>query len=224
VFNRFSQADSSITRKQGGLGLGLAIVRHLTELHGGTIRAQSSGVGQGATFIVRLPLNPVYAEHGGREPGLLVGVSKAPVESPPVLNGVQVLAVDDEPDAREFLAVCLEKNGAEVRSVASAAEALEMLKRWHPSVLVADIGMPEADGYTLIQKIREQEPGGAARLPAVALTAYAQAEDRNQALSAGYQVHVPKPVEPAELIAIVADLVRHSGKPSVNLKSAQSQR
>jgi signal transduction histidine kinase/ActR/RegA family two-component response regulator len=223
VFNRFSQADSSIMRKQGGLGLGLAIVRHLVELHGGTIRAQSPGEGQGATFVVRLPLNPVYAEQSGAEPRHLAAGSEASIESPLVLNGVQVLAVDDEPDAREFLAICLEKSGAEVRSVASAAEALEMLKRWHPSVLVADIGMPEEDGYTLIQKIRTQELGGIARIPAVALTAYAQAEDRRQALSAGYQVHVPKPIEPAELIAIIADLARHSVKPSVNLKSAHGQ-
>jgi CheY-like chemotaxis protein len=223
VFNRFSQADSSIMRKQGGLGLGLAIVRHLVELHGGTVRAQSPGEGQGATFVVRLPLNPVYAEQSGAEPRHLAAGSEASIESPLVLNGVQVLAVDDEPDAREFLAICLEKSGAEVRSVASAAEALEMLKRWHPSVLVADIGMPEEDGYTLIQKIRTQELGGIARIPAVALTAYAQAEDRRQALSAGYQVHVPKPIEPAELIAIIADLARHSVKPSVNLKSAHGQ-
>jgi signal transduction histidine kinase/CheY-like chemotaxis protein len=223
VFNRFSQADSSITRKQGGLGLGLAIVRHLVELHGGTIRAQSPGEGQGATFVVRLPLNPVYAEQSGSEPRHPAS-GEVRIESPPVLNGVQVLAVDDEPDAREFLAICLEKSGAEVRSVASAAEALDMLKRWHPSVLVADIGMPEEDGYTLIQKIREQEPGGVAQIPAVALTAFAQTEDRSQALSAGYQVHVPKPVEPAELIAIVADLARHSGEPSIKLKSAHGQR
>jgi len=224
VFNRFSQADSSITRKQGGLGRGLGIVRHLAELHGGTIRAQSPGEGQGAAFIVKLPLSPAYAEQSVSEAGHPVAGSKVSVESPPVLNGVQVLAVDDEPDVREFLAICLEKSGAEVRSVASAAEALEMLKRWHPSVLVADIGMPEEDGYALIQKIRAQEPGGVARIPAIALTAYAQAEDRSQALSAGYQVHVPKPVEPAELIAIVADLARHSGEPSVNLKSAQASR
>jgi signal transduction histidine kinase/CheY-like chemotaxis protein len=223
VFNRFSQADSSITRKQGGLGLGLAIVRHLVELHGGTIRAQSPGEGQGATFVVRLPLSPVYSEQSGSEPGYPVASGKVPVEYPPVLSGLQILAVDDEPDVREFLAVCLEKSGAEVRAVASAAEALEVLKRWQPSVLVADIGMPEEDGYTLIQKIRTHELGGLARIPAVALTAYAQAEDRRQALSAGYQVHVPKPVEPAELIAVIADLARHSSESSVNLKPAQGQ-
>jgi CheY-like chemotaxis protein len=195
----------------------------LVELHGGTIRAQSPGEGQGATFVVRLPLSPVYSEQSGSEPGHSVASGKVPVEYPPVLSGVQILAVDDEPDVREFLAVCLEKSGAEVRAVASAAEALEVLKRWQPSVLVADIGMPEEDGYTLIQKIRTQELGGLARIPAVALTAYAQAEDCRQALSAGYQVHVPKPVEPAELIAVIADLARHSSESSVNLKPAQGQ-
>jgi len=211
VFERFLQADNSITRSYGGLGLGLAIVRHLVELHGGTVKAESPGEGQGATFIVQLPLL-----EGDRDPDLLtekpgnvsIGESASSLDgsSGMLLQGVRVLVVDDEADARELLTTLLGQYGAEVIAVTSASEALEALHRLKPNVLVSDIGMPEEDGYTLIRQIRmlKAEQGG--RIPAVALTAYARTEDRTQALLAGFQLHVPKPVNPDELAVVVANL------------------
>ncbi|MFH7026504.1 MAG: PAS domain S-box protein [Heteroscytonema crispum UTEX LB 1556] len=195
VFDRFRQADSSRTRTYGGLGLGLAIVRHLVELHGGTVRATSPGIGQGATFTVKLPLFSSPSPPQLNSPTLSVS-----------LNGLRILVVDDEPDARELLNVALQQYGAEVKTVASAQEALTALQELQPNVLVSDIGMPEEDGYTLIRKIRALDINQGGQIPAVALTAYAADEDRAKALLAGFQLHVSKPVNPIELATLVANL------------------
>jgi len=202
VFERFRQADSSSTRSYGGLGLGLAIVRHLVELHGGIIYADSPGEQQGATFTLKLPLlkspplNPCGSGHL---------CACAPL--PPSLLGVRVLVVDDQVDSREFVSTVLEQYQAEVRAVASVREALQVIPEWKPDVLVSDIGMPQEDGYSLIRKLRSQPQEQGGNIPAAALTAYARAEDRVRAIQEGYQLHLPKPVEPAELATVVASLV-----------------
>jgi PAS domain S-box-containing protein len=205
VFERFRQADSSSTRSHGGLGLGLAIVRHLVELHGGTVRAESPGIGQGATFIVTLPLKPALKP---TTPEQLSPTTTHEVAENclPTLEGLRVLVVDDEVDARELIKAMLQPLGVEVMAAASAIEALIALQAFQPDVLVSDIGMPGENGYALIRQLRalSEEQGG--RIPAVALTAYARAEDRTQALLAGFQLHVPKPVNQAELAAVVANL------------------
>lgn len=205
VFERFRQADSSITRSYSGLGLGLAIVRHLVELHGGTVRAESQGEGKGATFIVRLPLMPVRIEAQESE-RVHPAVSGAVPFNPPALEGIEVLVVDDEADSRVFMTMVLQECGASVTAVGSAGEAIEAIQELKPDVLLSDIGMPGEDGYTLIRKVRALsfEQGG--RIPAAALTAYARAEDRTRSLLEGFQIHLPKPVEPAELAAVVANL------------------
>jgi signal transduction histidine kinase len=213
VFERFRQADSSTTRKYGGLGLGLAIVRHLTELHGGTVAAESPGEGQGATFIVRLPLAVVregestlnQPQHLRFHQPLEDDISP---ESSEDLAGVRVLVVDDEADARDLLTVILRQYGADVKAAGSTPAALGTLKEWLPDVLVSDIGMPDQDGYALIREVRalSLEQGG--DTPAIALTAYARSEDRLKALRSGFHVHVAKPVEPTELSATIAGLVR----------------
>ncbi|MGH8525461.1 MAG: hybrid sensor histidine kinase/response regulator, partial [Gammaproteobacteria bacterium] len=214
VFDRFRQADGSTTRAHGGLGLGLAIVRHLVELHGGTVRAVSAGEGQGATFIVKLPLiitqaRQVLTDVQHEEP-VTTGVET--VMHSPLLKGLRVLIVDDEPDALELVTMMLGRYGAEVRASSSAGEALEYVESWKPGVLVADIGMQGEDGYGLIRKVRalSQERGG--RTPALALTAYARSEDRARALAAGYQVHLAKPVDRTELAAAVANLAGRIGE------------
>jgi len=209
VFDRFRQADGSTTRTHGGLGLGLAIVRHLVELHGGVVTADSDGSGKGATFTVRLPVTsqvetpvPVTID-----PASVPAVSSREITS---LENLRVLIVDDEFDARELVTVMLESCGAVMKSAASSNEALGILETWTPDVLIADIGMPVEDGYGLIRRVRalSKERGG--QTPALALTAYARTEDRIRALSAGYQVHLSKPVDRAELAAVVARLAeRH---------------
>ncbi|HEY9860102.1 MAG TPA: PAS domain S-box protein, partial [Candidatus Obscuribacterales bacterium] len=199
VFEHFRQADASITRKHGGLGLGLAIVRQLVEMHGGTIQAESPGEGQGATFIVRLPLMNVQPSTNE--------VSEIS-DNLTDLNGVRVLVVDDDTDTREFIAFVLEEYGALTTAVASAGEALEALSSLKIDVLVSDIGMPEEDGYTLIRKLRMRSPDEGGGIPAVAVTAYAREEDTKLALLAGFQMHISKPVDPAELASVVAGLVR----------------
>jgi PAS domain S-box-containing protein len=206
VFERFRQADSSSTRSHGGLGLGLAIVRHLVELHGGTVFAESPGIGQGASFIVNLPMRAVYVETTTTAPSKSTDNNEISLNGRLSLDGVRVLVVDDELDARQLLTTVLSQYGAQVIAVASAADALAAVQQFQPDVLVSDIGMPETDGYALIRQLRSlpSEQGG--RIPAVALTAYARAEDRTQALLAGFQLHVSKPVNPAELAAVVANL------------------
>jgi PAS domain S-box-containing protein len=208
VFDRFRQADAKTTRRHGGLGLGLAIVRHLVEMHGGTVRAESAGENLGATFTVSLPLMPAHQYNSGQ--GLPThaagGQSSVPLQCPERLEGLKVLAVDDEADTREVLRTAFEQCGAVVTLAASAVEALKLLLETKPDVLISDIGMPEEDGYELISKVRKLPVESGGKIPAVALTAYARAEDRLRALRAGYQMHVSKPVELAELVAIVARL------------------
>ncbi len=209
VFDRFRQADATTTRSHGGLGLGLAIVRQLVELHGGVVRAKSAGRGQGATFIVQLPLTPIVPDRERpkqRHPAS--NVVPAPFEACAEIAGVTVVVVDDEPDARKLLRRLLEDCEANVFDAANAAEALELVQSRRPDVLVSDIGMPGEDGYSLIRRLRglPAEQGGAT--PAVALTAYARADDRVNVVLAGFQHHLSKPVEPAELIAVVASLAR----------------
>jgi PAS domain S-box-containing protein len=204
VFERFRQAESTTTKVHGGLGLGLAIVRNLVELHGGTIRVESPGVGQGATFIVQLPLISNPSPVSDLEQLALQG--QASLEDSLSLSGLRVLIVDDEIDTREFLVIALEQYGAEVIAAASADEAMRLLERLKPSVMVSDIGMPVEDGYTLIRRIRALAPKQGGTIPAAALTAYVREEDRIQALQAGFQMHVPKPIEPMQLVAVVAKL------------------
>ncbi len=209
VFDRFRQADSSITRRQSGLGLGLAIVRHLVELHGGTVRADSPGLNQGATFRVSLPalVTPIG---GLPKPSDTAAKQAEEIDGEvlPSLRGLKVLAVDDEADAdaRHLLGSLLRMSGAEVRTASSLVEAQALVEAWHPELLVSDIGMPDGSGYDLMRQIRQREKQAGSYLPAVALTAYGRPEDRLRALSAGFQMHVSKPVEPAELIAVVASL------------------
>jgi CheY-like chemotaxis protein len=210
VFDRFRQSDSSSTRRHGGLGLGLAIVRQLVELHGGTVSAESLGEGAGATFKVMLPLLSVHHElHSLETTRSLVG-SHTLTDRQPSLNDLRVLVVDDESDSRELIAVVLTERGAAVTVVGSASEALEEMERQRFDVLVSDIGMPLMDGYALIEKVRQLplERGGG--IPAAALTAYAGVEDRMRALSTGYQMHIPKPVELAELTMVVASLAERN--------------
>ena len=211
VFDRFRQADASTTRAHGGLGLGLAIVKQLVELHGGTVRAKSGGKGQGTTFAVSLPLTVLHPEPESSEPVRRHprgdGATVDPV-SCSRMSGLRVLVVDDEADARGLVRRLLSDCDALVTTAGSAAEAMEQLRRSRPDVLVSDIGMPGEDGYALIRRVRDlpDEEGG--DVPAIALTAYARAEDRVKVLTAGYHMHLAKPVEPAELITVVASLAR----------------
>ena len=198
VFDTFRQADSSSTRDFGGLGLGLAIVRHLVELHGGTVTANSLGAGQGASFTVRLPLMPVP----------LASIAPVSAADPAIaLAGVRVLVVDDDADSLDFLSFVLEQCGALATGATSAAAALLALTQNQFDVLISDIAMPIADGYSLIRQIRLLPPDQNCNIPAIALTAYARDEDRRQSLAAGFQKYLPKPVDPDKLIAIIASLV-----------------
>ncbi len=212
VFDRFRQADSSSTRSHNGLGLGLAIVRQLVELQGGTVQVESPGEGQGATFIVNLPLAPVPEDISSNSP------LPAPVEDEisftktQLLKGLQVLVVDDSPDILELVVIILESNGAEVSAAASVDEALQILKELEPDILVSDVAMPKADGYTLLEQVRLWEAQRGKHIPAIALTGYARDEDRTQALAASFQMHLSEPVEPSELVQAIASLAGRAEK------------
>jgi signal transduction histidine kinase len=206
VFDRFRQEDGSISRRHGGLGLGLAIVRHLVELHAGSVDAQSAGEGKGARFIVRLPV---------REATLMPRIMETPASggmaTPSMLAGLRLLVVDDDPGARELISGMLAGYGAQVMVAEDGQGALKLLFAERPDVLIADLGMPEMDGYALIEQVRALDPDFGGKTPAVAVTAYASPQDRLRALQAGYQNHVAKPVEAEELAIVIASL---AGRPA----------
>jgi PAS domain S-box-containing protein len=207
IFNRFTQGDSSTTREHGGLGLGLAIVRHLVELHGGQVKALSEGLDKGAEFVVDLPISTmsgsrelmdedhVYSSEGGSASTTL-----------PSLAGLRVLAVDDDADTTEVVSAILRSAGAEVITARSAAEAIDLIEREKLDILISDIGMPGEDGYDLVRKLRSGASRTERQIPAIALTAFARSQDRLRVLSAGYQMHVSKPIEPIELVMVVASV------------------
>jgi PAS domain S-box-containing protein len=208
VFDRFRQADGSITRHFTGLGLGLSIVKHLVELHGGSVQAHSEGKGRGSVFSVRLPLIDVLAFDEKENSGLDPAGNGFPNGYPP-LNGLRILIVDDDDQTLEILRVVFRKCRSDVKTAATAAEAFQIAREWHPDVIVSDIGMPGEDGYAFMRKIRNWEKeknAGRPSIKAVALTAYAHADDRQRALDAGFHLHIPKPVEPLDLAALIQTL------------------
>jgi PAS domain S-box-containing protein len=207
VFERFRQEDSSSTRAHGGLGLGLTLVKQLVELHGGSVRAESAGIGRGATFTIVLPCRPAALAPAAtdRHPTSALAV---PLPRSSELTGIRVLVIDDDLDGAILLTTILERAGALVEAAHSAAEGFKQFSTAPPDVLISDIEMPEEDGYSLISRIRAREPAEGGRVPAIALTAYGRREDRLHAIAAGYSMHVPKPVDPAELLTLVASLAR----------------
>jgi len=215
VFDRFWQADSSITRRHGGLGIGLSIVKQLVELQGGTVRATSPGVGQGSTFIVSLPIGALRLGDGEAEspyPSTLSDITREDVSGDIDLTGVRVLVVDDDSDARNLVSQILQLCHAEVKTAASMSDALEEINRRPPHVLLSDLAMPDQDGFDLIRAVRELPPERGGDIPAAALSAFARSEDRRRAIIAGYQTHLAKPVEPSELVAVIASLAGRIGR------------
>jgi len=214
IFERFRQSDMSSTRRVGGLGLGLSLVKHLVELHGGTVEAESAGAGQGSIFTIRLPLRAIYTAPP-TEPKSMASILSAATES---LRGLRALIVDDEEDVRLLLTMTLESYGARTHAISSGRQALELLDRQTPyerfDVLICDIGMPDEDGYSVIRKVRKLPVEKGSQIPAIALTAYGRAEDRVRALGAGFQMHIAKPVEPDELVAVIQSLVKRFGASS----------
>jgi CheY-like chemotaxis protein/two-component sensor histidine kinase len=206
AFERFRQADATSARQHGGLGLGLAIVRHLVELHGGTVRAESDGLGKGTTVTVCLPILSARTRSVERQAALGLEASRTEVRRPRELEGIHILVVDDEPDARELMSELLSSRHANVVTARSVEEALAVVKEHRPDIVISDIGMPGEDGYSLVRRLRALPAEDGGKTPAVALTSYACSEDRTKALVAGFNMHVPKPVEPAELFAVLASL------------------
>jgi len=204
IFDRFRQGDSTTTRPHGGLGLGLALVRHLVDLHGGRVRAASEGPGRGATFVVELPIAMLSSE-AGATPEASAATGALPLQS------VRVLLVDDDADGLDLTTVMLTNSGAQVKTAVSVAAALDVLESWPADVLVSDIEMPREDGYELLRRIRAKERGGRTRLPALALTAYGRPEDRRRTLAAGFNLHLAKPIDPSELVLAVANLAGRTG-------------
>ena len=204
IFERFRQGDSTSTRLYGGLGLGLALVKHIVELHGGTVHAESAGEGMGATFVVELPVSL------GTTPALPTAPSPGPALPAVSLKGLRVLVVDDDSDTLDLFTQMLGETGAEMRTAASARDAMAILAEWRPTVLISDIDMPDEDGYALIRRVRALSPEDGGEIPAVAVTAYGRVEDRVRLLGAGFNMHVPKPVEPAELMVVLATLARRA--------------
>ncbi len=205
IFDRFRQADGSTTRVHGGLGLGLSIVKHLVQLHEGQVTVESGGQNQGATFIVSLPLARNVPADGVKDESAIEREGDGlPASFSHLLEGMRILVVDDEADSRDLVSAILKRCGGKVKSCKSAAEALKVFRAWKPDILVSDIGMPVEDGYSLIQKLRKQRLKLAREIPAIALTAYATDDDRARALSAGFQVHIAKPIEPETLVKSIA--------------------
>jgi PAS domain S-box-containing protein len=204
IFERFTQADTTSSRQHAGLGLGLAIVRHIIELHGGSVNAESDGIGKGSTFRISLPVRALKVRDAE---GALPDAPVKRFADEIALDKIRVMVVDDEPETRDLLKIMLASQGADVETYGSSAEALAQIDAWKPQVIVSDIGMPVQDGYTFIKKVRGLGPA-AKTIPAIALTAYARAEDRMRALAAGFQMHVPKPVEASELVMVIASLIK----------------
>jgi signal transduction histidine kinase/ActR/RegA family two-component response regulator len=215
VFERFRQADGSSTRKHGGLGLGLAIVRHIVELHGGSIEAGSAGEDAGTTFIVHLPLADSRVKITKKTDEEIPATDAPPAAADAArltsenskIKGLRVLLLDDEADTLDLLGVFLSQNGAEVKAETSARGALEIIKHWQPDVIVSDIAMPEEDGYSFIKKLRALPPDAGGQIPVIALTAYVGIKERTQVLSNGFQMYVPKPVEPSELLEALLNFI-----------------
>jgi CheY-like chemotaxis protein len=208
VFDKFSQAESPLTKHHAGLGLGLTIVKHLVEMHGGSVRVKSAGEGKGATFIVSLPISVLRTLNGDENRQHPTTARETEFSPDPDLSGVEVLIVDDDVDTLQLVKRVLENCGGHVTRCSSGAECLENLHRSKRSVLIADIGMPGMDGYSLIRQIRALPADAGGGTPAIALTAFARSEDRRRAMLAGFDMHVAKPVEPGELVAVVARLGR----------------
>jgi CheY-like chemotaxis protein len=208
VFERFRQADAATTRRHGGLGLGLSIVKTLVELHGGSVRVKSAGENQGTTFVIALPVSHISEQDVERSQRLPILEDPLEAIELPALGGARVLIVDDEPDGRQLMVRILEGRGASVTAVASGNEALALLKDRQFDILISDIGMPDLDGYELMRRARSLDAGHAGPMPAIAVTAYARTEDRQRSLLAGYQMHLAKPIEARELVAGVASLLQ----------------